>query len=121
MLGCENTAKICRPSAVEYLLGADNGAAMIRDYHSAASRYRPTPVRVLFIAESPPAFGSESERAYFFFEENRGGDLLFATIVEAVLGIKYRKRVHAKDHVLRCFQKKGVLAHGCSRVSNQQN
>jgi hypothetical protein len=110
MLACKNAEKFHRPSTVEHLSGADNGTAMTRDYHSAANRYRPTPVRVLFIAESPPAFRSESERAYFFFEENPGADLLFTTIVEAVLGkdFLYRKRGDLpKDSVLRRFQEKG--------------
>ena len=81
---------------------------MARDYHKAAERYRPAQVRVLFIAESPPAFSSESKQAYFFFEENPGGDLLFATIVQAVLGITYRKRNGVrKADVLRQFQAKG--------------
>jgi hypothetical protein len=78
------------------------------DYDKAAERYRPTKVRVLFIAESPPAFSLESKQAYFFFEENPGGDLLFATIVQAVLGIAYRKRNGMrKADVLRLFQAKG--------------
>lgn len=81
---------------------------MARDYQSAANSYRPTPVRVLFIAESPPAFRSESEQAYFFFEENPGGDLLFTAVVQAVLGIRYRKQDGVpKECVLRRFQAKG--------------
>ena len=78
---------------------------LLRDYRSAANRYRPARVRVLFIAESPPAFLSESTKSYFFFEKNPGGDLLFATIVQAVLDIRYRKgRGVPKEHVLRSFK-----------------
>jgi hypothetical protein len=81
---------------------------MARDYHLAAIRYRPKPVQVLFLAESPPAFSSDSKQAYFFFEENPGGDLLFTTIAEAVLGITYRKSGGVpKIIVLQEFQSKG--------------
>jgi hypothetical protein len=63
---------------------------------------------VLFIAESPPAFCPGSEPSYFFFEENPGGDLLFATIVEAALPIKkYQKRSCNKRELLRYFQENG--------------
>ena len=78
---------------------------MPHDYRSAASRYRPERVRVLFIAESPPACLPESPKSYFFFEKNPGGDILFTTIVQAVLDIRYRKRYGvSKEHVLRSFK-----------------
>ncbi len=78
------------------------------DYLSAANRYRPAQVRVLFIAESPPAFLSESKKSYFFFDKNPGGDLLFGAIVEAVLNIRYRKAgAEPKARVLRDFQANG--------------
>ena len=81
---------------------------MADNYRAAADCYRPKPVRVLFIAESPPAYLSESKKAYFFFKENPGSDLLFATIIQAVLKIKYTKRGKvSKDHLLRCFKEKG--------------
>lgn len=98
---------------------------MARDYQSAANRYRPVPVRVLFIAESPPAFLSESRKAYFFFEENPGGDLFFATIVQAALDIKYRKRDGIpKERVLQCFQEKGywlmdAVAYPINKINGQ--
>ncbi len=81
---------------------------MARDYHLSAICYQPKQVRVLFLAESPPAFSSDSKQAYFFFDENPGGDLLFATIAQAVLGITYRKRGSVpKGKVLQEFQLKG--------------
>lgn len=81
---------------------------MTRDYRRAANNYRPKPVRVLFVAESPPAFSSDANQAYFFFEDNPGGDLLFATIAEAALGITYRKHGSVtKAEVLKEFQSKG--------------
>ena len=87
---------------------APAGVLMETIYQTAANRYRPFPIKVLFIAESPPAFISESKRSYFYFEENHGGDLLFATVIQAVLGIRYRKRDGVpKEKVLRCFQSKG--------------
>ena len=65
-------------------------------------------MQVLFIAESPPAFSLESEKSYFYFEENPRGDMLFATIVQAVLGIAYYKRAGLrKAEVLRQFQTEG--------------
>jgi hypothetical protein len=81
---------------------------MARDYHIAATNYRPKPVKVLFIAESPPAFSSDSKQAYFFFDENPGGDILFATIAQAVLGITYRKRGEVpKAEILQELKSKG--------------
>jgi len=78
------------------------------DYHEAANRYRPEQVRVLFLAESPPACDSDLKKAYFFFEENPGGDILFATIVQAALGKPYRKRDgEPQAEVLREFQSRG--------------
>lgn len=84
------------------------GPSVARDYRCAANRYQPTSVRVLFLAESPPAFAAESKQAYFFFEDNPGGDLLFSTIIEAVLGITYRKHGGVrKADLLGRFQSKG--------------
>lgn len=81
---------------------------MTRDYFEAAEQYRPQQVRVLFIAESPPAYSSESKKSYFFFEENPTGDILFATIIQAVLGITYRKESSRhKADILRQFQEQG--------------
>lgn len=81
---------------------------MPRDHQSAAIRYRPTPVRILFLAESPPAYSSESRKSYFFFEENPGGDLLFASIVRAVLDVRYRKSDGVpKKSILQSFQANG--------------
>lgn len=81
---------------------------MSRDYHNAAERYRPAQVQVLFIAESPPAFSLESKKSYFYFEENPGGDMLFATIVQAMFGITYLKKTGLrKTEVLRQFQTEG--------------
>ena len=95
------------PSTYVQLHKKEN-ASMPDDYRSAANRYRPKPVRVLFIAESPPAYSIESRKSYFFFEENPGGDLLFSTIVHAVLEIRYRKSDGVpKKSILQCFQENG--------------
>jgi hypothetical protein len=76
-----------------------------RDYHIAAERYRPLQVQVLIIAESPPAFSTDSKQSYFYFEDNPSGDMLFATIVQAVLGITYFKKAGPrKAEILRQFQ-----------------
>jgi len=80
---------------------------MPRAYRSAAARYRPKQIRALFLAESPTAFTLDSKRSYFFFEDNPGGDLLFGTLVEAALGVKYRKHHGTKPALLHQFQSEG--------------
>jgi len=74
-------------------------------YNKAALKYRPDKIRTLFIAESPPAFDEEKGKSYFFFEENPGGDILFATLVKALYDIDYRKRDGNKAQLLRRMQK----------------
>ncbi len=52
---------------------------MIDRYRAAREAYRPERVRVLFIAESPPASGG-----FFYFVETIGKDHLFRETMKAV-------------------------------------
>ena len=77
------------------------------DYREAAERYRPDKIRVLFIAESPPAYADESKKSYFYFEQNPGSDVLFATIIAALYGVKYRKASGTKPQLLQRLKDDG--------------
>jgi hypothetical protein len=77
------------------------------EYHTAALRYRPAQIRVLFIAESPPAFDTEVQRSYFFFEQNPGSEVLFATLTAALYAANYRKAAGDKATWLRRMQTDG--------------
>ena len=74
-------------------------------YNKAALKYRPDKIRTLFIAESPPAYDGGKAPSYFFFEENPGGDILFATIVKALYKIDYCKKDGNKAQLLKQLQK----------------
>lgn len=78
---------------------------MITRYREAALRYRPSRIRVLFIAESPPV-PRDGQPSYFFFEESRS-NMLFATVICATLGVEYRKADRNKAELLRAFQAAG--------------
>jgi hypothetical protein len=77
------------------------------EYHTAALRYRPAQIRVLFIAESPPAFDADRQRSYFFFEQNPGSEVLFATVTAALYAANYRKAAGDKAMWLRRMQTDG--------------
>lgn len=93
---------------------------MIEKYRAAALRYRPDCIRVLFIAESPPFVKPGGRPSYFFFDES-ASDLLFATVIYAVLGVEFRKASGKKAAVLRSFQAGGywlidVVEHPISHI-----
>ena len=71
----------------------------VEDYRTAALRYRPDLIRVLFIAESPPKVKPGGRPSYFFFEDS-ASDLLFATVICAVYGVKYTKDPARKADLL---------------------
>ncbi len=73
----------------------------------AAEHYRPDKIDVLFLCESPPAYRSRSESSYFYFANNPSGDILFATIVLAVLCQEYRKAGGSKPDLLLVLKRKG--------------
>ena len=97
----------------------------LREYKAAAERYRPVNIRVLFIAESPPAYTDKAKKSYFFFERNPGSDILFATVVEAIYDANYRKSDGNKEELLRQFQTDGywlidAVEYPINRVNGQK-
>lgn len=69
-------------------------------YRIAAAKYKPARIRVLFVAESPPYVQVDKRASYFFFEDNPGADILFATLIEALYRKKYRKGPGCKPRLL---------------------
>lgn len=78
---------------------------MVNIYDSAALKYRPNNIKVLFIAESPPVPLPNGKKAFFYFEECLN-ERFFATIIKAVFGVKYRKGVD-KVKLLTRFMDEG--------------
>ena len=56
-----------------------------RWYEELRERYRPDPLKVLLVGESPPA--PRGEAVPFFYADYLGADNLFRGVVEAVLGL----------------------------------
>lgn len=77
------------------------------DHADAALKYRPKKIKCLFIAESPPAYKSDDKKSYFYFENNPGHDILFATLIFALYDKKYRKADRNKAELLIDFQNDG--------------
>jgi hypothetical protein len=78
-------------------------------YFKASKKYRPNKIKVLFIAESPPAYKDKSKMSYFYFENNPGGDILFATLIKAIYGENYRKNENLKRDLLERLKKNGYF------------
>lgn len=55
-----------------------------RRFASASRQYRPTPIRLLFIAEAPPAF---RVNRFFYFSDLRNGDTLFLEMMKVLYPI----------------------------------
>jgi hypothetical protein len=77
------------------------------DYVNASCKYRPDKIKCLFIAESPPAYKSDDKKSYFYFENNPGSDILFATLILALYNINYRKTDRNKSELLNKFKSDG--------------
>jgi hypothetical protein len=76
------------------------------DYEQLRSRYRPDPLEVLLVGESPPAASGE---APFFYADHLGADNLFRAVAEVVLGLDRQiLRQEPKAQVLSAFQKSGL-------------
>ncbi len=75
-------------------------------YWNQAKKYLPEEIGVLFIAESPPAFKDPNKKAYFYCENSYGGDMLFATIMKAILYVDYSKNPQRKKILLEEFKNK---------------
>src|SRR4051794_36679216 len=50
-------------------------------FDEAREKYRPNPIKVLFIAEAPPQF---SASRFFYFEDVRRGDTLFLEMMKVL-------------------------------------
>lgn len=72
----------------------------------AALKYRPSVIRYLFVAESPPEPREARKPAYYYFLDN-SEDRLFATIVYALYGVEFRKNPEVKDQLLQRMQAEG--------------
>jgi len=77
-------------------------------YITAAEKYLPDKIRVLFIAESPPFFVDPAKMKYFFFEQCPGNEMLFTTIFQGVFNYRYRKKQDDKKALLCRFRKNGL-------------
>jgi hypothetical protein len=64
-------------------IGGDGRVASKDAFAKATIRYKPATVRVLFIAEAPPAFRSNR---LFYFENLRDGDTLFLEMMKTLYG-----------------------------------
>jgi hypothetical protein len=86
-------------------------------FRRASRRYRPSPVRMLFIAEAPPAYQANR---FFYFKDLRCGDTLFLELMKVLYPIKagfaegaFQSRFSAKvlrtrkEEFLRLFQHDG--------------
>jgi len=82
-------------------LSADESSRQRRA--EAAAKYRPDRVRVLLVAEAPPA---ELSR-YFYFEDVREHDSLFRYVVRGVLGVEPTRT--SKPELLAGLRERGVF------------
>jgi hypothetical protein len=86
-------------------------------FEEAANRYRPHPLRLLFIAEAPPAF---KVNRLFYFTGLRDGDTLFLEMMKVLYpaeigycegvfrpGYSVKLMRYRKPELLRMFQKDG--------------
>jgi len=81
----------------------------IEIYKKASLKYRPDYIKYLFVCESPPAYKNKDEMSYFYFEKNKGVEVLFSTIIKAVYDIDYRKKTHNKIELLEKLKKDGFF------------
>ncbi len=77
------------------------------DYEQMRSRYRPDPLEVLLVGESPPA--PSGGAVPFFYADHLGADNLFRAVAEAVLGLdRQTLRREPKARVLSAFRDLGL-------------
>jgi hypothetical protein len=90
---------------------------MLQRFEEAAQRYRPNPLRLLFIAEAPPAF---KVNRLFYFTGLRDGDTLFLEMMKVLYpaavgyhegafrpGYSAKQMRLRKQELLRRFQNDG--------------
>ena len=86
----------------------------ILKYKDAAEKYKPKPtkLKLLFIAESPPYLNSTEELRYFYFEKLFKYDYLFKCISEVILPddfIKLKNNLVEKKDLLNQLKINGVF------------
>ncbi len=91
-------------------------------YKRVAQKYRPSSIRRLFIAESPPHKKEGEELRYFYFEKVRGKDFLFRNLMMVLFPKEYE--IHKKDknkkYLLGKFKNNGnFLIDACEYPINQ--
>jgi hypothetical protein len=82
---------------------AQEADAARRRREEAAAKYRPDRVRLLLVAEAPPA----ALDRYFYFEDVTGHDALFRHVVRALLGLEPARA--AKGDLLQALTERGVF------------
>ena len=91
-------------------------------YKTAAQKYNPDKIKILFIAESPP-FKEEGEALrYFYFENVTKRDSLFRNIMQVLFPEEYDDFKKSKDKVplLNKFKENGFfLIDACDYPINQ--
>ena len=96
-------------------------------YEKAAEKYKPDKIKTLFIAESPPFAEEGKEPRYFYFEDVKGRDYLFRSIMEVLFPEEYKdfkksdKRANKKKvPLLKKFKDAGFfLIDACDEPVNQ--
>ncbi|MFC1700537.1 hypothetical protein ACFLZ0_00075 [Patescibacteria group bacterium] len=94
----------------------------IEIYEKAAKKFKPNKIKILFIAESPPFKKEGEELRYFYFENSRGKDFLFGSIMEVLFPNEYDIFKTNKDKILLLdkFKENGFfLIDACDYPINQ--
>ncbi len=93
-------------------------------YENAAKKFKPDKIKILFIAESPPFKKEGEEPRYFYFENVKGKDFLFRSIMEVLFPKDYEdfKINGNKILLLNKFKESGFfLIDACDYPINQHN
>ena len=78
-------------------------------YWNAAKKFLPEKIKILIVAESPPAFNNDYPTSYFYFSECPKADLLFYTIIKAIYNIDFQKGIDDRIKVLEQFKNDGYF------------
>ena len=93
-------------------------------YEKAAKKFKPDKIKILFIAESPPFKKEGEEPRYFYFENVKGKDFLFRSIMEVLFPDEYENfKINSnKILLLNKFKEIGFfLIDACDYPINQHN
>ena len=91
-------------------------------YKTAAQKYKPDKIKILFIAESPPNKKEGEELRYFYFENVKNRDSLFRNMMQVLFPEEYDdfKRSKDKTPLLNKFKENGFfLIDACESPINQ--